>query len=133
MSKLINGVDTGIMDDLGETNSADLTWDMEDEMDKADSNLDEHIEEVNVDFADYLDALEQTPEIDLDAVLGELQAVEYGCKIHIHKSPDNTFFISPMPMVGGELNPMQKRFLGKPIGHTWTFGGTTYEIIDIRR
>lgn len=97
-------------------------------------NVDDLSEEiVNVDFADYLDSLEETSQIDLDKVLGELTAVEYGCKIHIHEMPQDKFFISNMPMVGEELNMLQKKFLGKPIGYVWKIGTDVYEIVDLRR
>ena len=62
-----------------------------------------------------------------------LDEVEYGCKIHIRKMPENKFFISQMSMQGNDLNLLQKWFLGKPIGTKKAIGASEYEIIDIQR
>ena len=53
--------------------------------------------------------------------------------IHTHKMPENTFFISNTLLTDGSLNLLQKWFFGKPIGATWKFGNSVFEIIDIRR
>ncbi len=90
-------------------------------------------EEVNVDFGEYMDSLEELDDIDIDKVLGELTEVEYGCKIHIHKMPEDKYFISYMPMAGDDLNKLQSWFLGKKVGATWKHARNIYEIVDIRR
>lgn len=120
---LINGFDPGVI--------ADSNDDLDERLEEDDQDAD--AEEINLDFVEYLDSLEEISELDIDSVLGVLTAVEYGCKIHILKTPENKYYISEMPMAGGELNMLQKRFLGKPIGTKYTFGSNTYEIVDIRR
>ena len=125
LSMLINGMDPGMIAEI---------YDNTDEMLELDDlNEDLDAEEVNIDFDEYVDTLEQIDELDMDSILGKLTEVEYGCKIHIRKLPENTFFISSMPLAGGRLNAMQKWFLGKSIGSTWRHGGSIYEIVDIGR
>ena len=125
LGTLIKGVDPGLI--------AEIYEDPDEKLDIEDVENTVDVEEVNIDFGEYIDSLEQITELDIDQVLGKLTEVEYGCKIHIRKMPENNFFISKMPMIDGELNMLQKWFLGKPIGSTWKLGGSTYEIIDIRR
>lgn len=120
---LIKGADIGLETDL--EYSSEEVLDMEEETGDA--------EEVNIDFGEYLDLLEPVTDIDIDNVLGALNEVEYGCIIHIHKMPEDTYFISNMPMVNGTLNMMQKWFLGKGVGASWQHARSTYEIVDIRR
>lgn len=122
---LIKGDDSGLVVDISD--EADSAGDAEDLTDE------DLVEEVSLDFAEYLDSLEVTVSIDLDKVLGELTAVEYGCDIHIRKLPDDTFYISRMPAAGEKLIMLQKAFLGKPIGYVWRYQGKDYEIVDIRR
>lgn len=122
---LMKGIDPGLITEIYD--------DSDEQIDIADMGSDTDAEEINVDFNEYLDSLEQIPELDVDSVLGELTEVEYGCKIHIRKMPENSFFISYMPMAGDQLNMLQKWFLGKPIGATWHHACSTYEIIDIKR
>ena len=120
---LIKGADIGLGTDL--EYSSEEVLDMEEETGDA--------EEVNIDFGEYLDLLEPITDIDIDNVLGALNEVEYGCIIHIHKMPEDTYFISNMPMADGTLNMMQKWFLGKGVGASWQHAKSTYEIVDIRR
>lgn len=89
--------------------------------------------EVNLDYEAFIDSLVPRTEIDLNAVLGELQTVEYGCKVDIRVIPDNKFFTSPIPLAGERLYPMQEAMIGKKIGFEWKFGGKKYVIVDIRR
>lgn len=119
---LIKGIEIGLNTEL--EYSSEEVLDMEEV---------EDAEEVNIDFGEYLDSLEPVTEIDIDSVLGALKEVEYGCIIHIHKMPEDTYFISNMPIVGGQLNTMQKWFLGKEVGASWSFAGSIYKIIDIKR
>lgn len=121
---LMKNFDIGLLEDENDI--------IEDRLDD-ESEADIDAEEVNIDFAEYIDSLTQVVEIDLDNVLGKLKSVEYGCKIHIHKQPQNTFYISEMPMADGKLNMLQKWFLGKEIGTTFNHNGSIYEIIDIMR
>jgi len=125
LGMLIKGIDPGVI--------AEIYDDPDDVIDASDAEESLDAEEVNVNFGEYMDSLEEIDELDIDSVLGELTEVEYGCKIHIHKMPENTYFISYMPMADGELNMLQKWFLGKPVGATWEHARSTYEIIDIRR
>lgn len=126
MGLLIKGVDPGII--------AEMYDDTDDILEENNSNEEEYdAEEVNVDFSEYLEILDQEEELDIDSVLGELTEVEYGCNIHIRKMPQNTFFISRMPMADGELNELQRWCLGKPVGAKWSYARSTYEIFAIRR
>ena len=106
----------------------------------AEDRLDEEVnidgtdaEEVNVDYRDYSDALEQSTEIDIDNVLGAVTSVEYGSKLYIRKMPGDTFFVSKMPIAGEPLNLLQKMILGKSKGDSVELAGMTYEIVDIKR
>ena len=123
LGMLIKGVDPGVI--------ADIYEDPDERLDEDDQETD--AEEINLDFGEYTESLEEVPSLDIDSVLGELTEVEYGCKIYILKMPENKFFISDMPMADGMLNVMQKWFLGKQIGAKWSLMGNTYEIVDIRR
>lgn len=123
---LLKGVDIGLSNsnDDDELDSA-IESEERDELNDA--------EEINMDFGEYIDNLEHTNELDLNEVLGELSEVEYGSRIYIHKMPEDTFFISQMPLRGEKMNALQTWFLGKKIGSIWKYAGNTYEITDIRR
>ena len=125
MGLLIKGVDSGIISEVYDNNESML------DIDEFENDI--NGDEVNVDYDEYMDSIEQTRELDIDSVLGKLTKVEYGCKIHIRKMPSDTYFISEMPMSDGELNTLQKYFFGKPIGAKWETGSSVYEITDISR
>lgn len=88
---------------------------------------------VNVDYEEFVESLEPRAEIDLNAVLGELHEVEYGCKVDIRVTPGDKYFTSVIPMAGESLYAMQESMLGKKIGFVWYYGDKKYEIVDIRR
>lgn len=90
-------------------------------------------EEININYEDFLEWLEPDTEFDIDNVLGELFEVEYGCKIHIQKTPGGAFFISKLPMKGEQLNYLQRKCLGKSIGYKLKIDNSIYEIVDIKR
>ena len=113
LSTLISGIDPGIISEL--TIDPDDNVDIEEVADAISA------EEVNVDFVEYIDSLEQTEVLDLNKVLGELAEVEYGCMVHFHRMPENTYFIIEIPMNGEELNMLQKWSLGKGIGEELSF------------
>ena len=122
LGMLIKGVDPGVI--------ADIYDDPDERLDEDDPDAD--AEEIKIDFGEYIDSLEEIPDLDMDSVLGELTEVEYGCIIHILKMPENKFFFSKMPMADGKPNMMQKWFLGKQIGAKWKFAGSTFEIVGIQ-
>ncbi len=123
LSMLIKGIDPGVIADIIEDPDARFDSD-DDDVDAA---------EVNVDYDEYLDSLAESADIDLDSVLGKITTVEYGCKILVLKRPENKTWVSNMPMADGQLNLLQKNFLGKQVGATWKQGPTIYEIIKIWR
>lgn len=119
---LIKGGDIG----LAET-------DLDDNDQLLDEDEDNDAEEVNVDCAEFKDSLEISTKLDLEKVLGKLTEVEYGCKVHIHKMPEDDSYIHPMPLMGEKLNLLEQRLLGKPVGATVKIGQSEYEIVYIQR
>ena len=124
LALLIKGNDSGLLDDV-------YTNDELNDNENLDNTFD--AQEVNVDYVDFLDSLEIINTIDLTAILGELEEVEYGCQIVIKKSPDGIFYTMDMPKTGEQLNYLQQRFLGNKIGYVCKLGNNQYEIIDISR
>ena len=122
---LIKGIDAGIR--------AEIYDDPDDLIDANDPEADLSAEEVSIDFEEYMDSLNEVHELDLDSVLGKLQKVEYGCKVYIHKMPEDQFLSFNMPMADGDLNALQKWALEKSIGDIWQNRTSTYEIVEIKR
>ena len=125
IGSLIKGMDPGII--------SELNMDPDDAIDSGDFDGESIAEEVNVDFVSYIDSLERVEGIDLDKILGELTEVEYGCKVLIHKDPENTEHLVTIPMKGEELNLYQKRILGKSVGDEYRYNQSIYRIKEIMR
>lgn len=123
LGSLIKGVDPGII--------AELNMEPDDAIDAEDYV--EEAEEVNVDFIEYIDSLEQVDDLDLDTVLGKLEEVEYGCKVLLHKMPEDTDFLANIPMKGEKLNPLQEWMLGKGVGGAKEVRHSIYTIVEIMR
>lgn len=123
ISYLRNGGDSGVIND-DDDSLYDLSSDQNDITDA---------EEVNVDYEEFLDSLEPCVELDLDSILGSLDSVEYGCKVHLRKLPAQTTFIASIPMKDDVKLLMHQKLLGLHIGESWSLGKDTYVVIDIRR
>lgn len=124
-----NHVDPGLLEDPAEAD--DSAPDAEAE--EAEIAAADGAAAVNLDYGAYQDALEGDVEIDPDSVLGAPECVACGCDVELHKTPEDTFFTSHMPLADGTLNLLQKKLLDRKTGESVQLDRSSYTIVKIRR
>lgn len=119
----------------GDFFAQDNKSDFEEDESETEETSDEDVAEVNVDYQEEQEAIDQEVEtVDANEVLGGPETVERGCTVIVLKKSTGKEILYSVPSVNGarELYEIEKKMLGKRVGESVKIKLDNYEIKTIR-
>ena len=135
MVKRIGEIQKGETDDIQVQPDQSLEIEEDEEVTVIDSSEDSEVDEIEIDDEESetvnLDFVEE--ETTAESILGKPEYVTWGCYIKIYREKDDKDIFYHIPLESDksrELILIEKRMLGKQIGHRIYLSGSWYELKD---